>query len=396
MIAIRRPLTLTLYFRLGYGLPAAAGAFPGAHGFFPGAHGFFPADHGFLRAADAFLFERPLELGKPALEELEAAANLARRLLPAAGELHPGLLPAASELVARSPAPANDLVDELRSAFARLGRRACRRLHRSLDRRAQRVGEPALGRPVGALRVVEGLVIGSGHPTAQHNPRTLTTYLRPTAEIAADAIVVGNPRTAMLFAQELTEGAVMANHTYGLWGYTGRVGGEHPLSFQSTGIGGAAAALVIAELAVLGSKRVISVREVTGAGGGPVVVSTALPLDGTSAALGSGAGPVASDEALMAALLAAGGERLRPAPVVSVDPGGEAAGEERALDAGAFAVDYETAALLTASRRAGIAAGALLAAAPPAGAPSHEDLDDGVLNEELLELGRIATAALLA
>ena len=126
-----------------------------------------------------------------------------------------------------------------------------------------------------------------------------------------------------------------------------------------------------------------------------MVVNAAHRLDGTSSALGGGEGAVAGDEALATALLAAGGDRLRPAGVVSVDPGAEAAGEERALETGAFAVDYETAALLTAARKAGIAAGVLLAAAPQAGTPSHEDLDDGVLNEELLELGKIAAEALL-
>ena len=67
----------------------------------------------------------------------------------------------------------------------------------------------------------------------------------------------------------------MANHTYGLWGYTGVGHGDRPLTIQSTGIGGAAVALVIAELAGSGTERVVGVREVAGAGGGPVVVSAA-------------------------------------------------------------------------------------------------------------------------
>ena len=45
--------------------------------------------------------------------------------------------------------------------------------------------------------------------------------LRPTAPIAADAILVGDPGRALMLAQELLEQPKMSNHARGLWGYTG-------------------------------------------------------------------------------------------------------------------------------------------------------------------------------
>ena len=44
--------------------------------------------------------------------------------------------------------------------------------------------------------------------------------LRPTAPIAPDAILVGDPGRALLLAQELLEQPKMSNHARGLWGYT--------------------------------------------------------------------------------------------------------------------------------------------------------------------------------
>ena len=45
--------------------------------------------------------------------------------------------------------------------------------------------------------------------------------LRPTAPIAADAVLVGDPGRALLLAQELLEEPKMSNHARGLWGYSG-------------------------------------------------------------------------------------------------------------------------------------------------------------------------------
>ena len=339
----------------------------------------------------SLVLERPLQLGETPFEQLQPAADLTGRLLAPAGELDPCLLAAAGELVARSPSAPDDLVDQLGGPAAGLGGRAGGCLHRPLDRGAQRVGDPALAGSIVGVRGCAGARVGFAHPTAQHNPRPLTTYLRPTAEIAADAIVVGDPRTAMLLAQELTTGPVMANHSYGLWGYTGLGRGERPLTVQSTGLGGAATALVVAELAALGTARVIGLREVASARGETaIVVEAAAGRDGTTRSLGFD-GRVTPDRELSRALLASAGATAIGGLVVSVDPGGETAGEDAARELGALVVDYETAALLAAARSAGIAAAAMLIprATPTRGAP-----DD--LPAALLDLGRLAAALLAA
>ncbi len=62
--------------------------------------------------------------------------------------------------------------------------------------------------------------------------------LRPTAPLAADAILVGDPGRALLLAQELLEQPKMSNHARGLWGYTGRTAAGDELTIQATGMGG--------------------------------------------------------------------------------------------------------------------------------------------------------------
>jgi uridine phosphorylase len=83
--------------------------------------------------------------------------------------------------------------------------------------------------------------------------------LRPTAPIAPDAILVGDPGRALMLAQELLEQPKMSNHARGLWGYTGaaKAGGE--LTIQSTGMGGPSASVVLADLAELGLRRAIRI-----------------------------------------------------------------------------------------------------------------------------------------
>ncbi|MGV1050305.1 MAG: hypothetical protein ACOYD4_17470, partial [Solirubrobacterales bacterium] len=83
--------------------------------------------------------------------------------------------------------------------------------------------------------------------------------LRPTAPIAADAVLVGDPGRALLLAQELLEQPKMSNHARGLWGYSGRTPEGAELSVQATGMGGPSAALVLADLAELGVRRAVRV-----------------------------------------------------------------------------------------------------------------------------------------
>jgi uridine phosphorylase len=83
--------------------------------------------------------------------------------------------------------------------------------------------------------------------------------LRPTAPIAADAILVGDPGRALLLAQALLEQPKMSNHARGLWGYSGTTPSGRELSLQATGMGGPSAALVLADLAELGVRRAVRV-----------------------------------------------------------------------------------------------------------------------------------------
>src|SRR4051794_4460642 len=76
----------------------------------------------------------------------------------------------------------------------------------------------------------------------------MLSRLRPSAEIAPDALLVGDPGRALLLAQELLEQPKMSNHARGLWGYTGVTGAGAALSIQATGIGGPSAAIVLDEL----------------------------------------------------------------------------------------------------------------------------------------------------
>src|SRR4051812_50057997 len=87
----------------------------------------------------------------------------------------------------------------------------------------------------------------------------MPSRLRPTADIATDAILVGDPGRALLLAQELLETPMMSNHARGLWGYTGSTPGGEALTIQSTGMGGPSAALVLADLAELGVRRAVRV-----------------------------------------------------------------------------------------------------------------------------------------
>jgi uridine phosphorylase len=83
--------------------------------------------------------------------------------------------------------------------------------------------------------------------------------LRPTAPIASDAILVGDPGRALMLAQELLEQPKMSNHARGLWGYTGVTPQGHALTVQSTGMGGPSASVVLADLAELGLRRAVRI-----------------------------------------------------------------------------------------------------------------------------------------
>lgn len=191
--------------------------------------------------------------------------------------------------------------------------------------------------------------------------------LRPTADIATDAILVGDPGRALALAQTLLVDPKMSNHARGLWGYTGMTPAGAALTLQATGIGGPSAALVLADLAELGVRRAVRVGTATGLGtaaqpGELIVVREAraratggstLVLD-PNARVGAVAEPDAGLSAALAAALEEGG---RKGTVASLD---FLISPDTTLSPAVDAADMQTAALLTAGRLLGVAIAAVL------------------------------------
>jgi uridine phosphorylase len=215
--------------------------------------------------------------------------------------------------------------------------------------------------------------------------------LRPSAPIAADAVLTGDPARAMMLAQELTVQPKMSNHARGLWGYWGvrESGGE--LTVQSTGTGGPSAALVLADLAEHGLKRAVRVGTCTAADaelglGRLVIVASAFAADGVSRSLGNEGRTLVPT--LLDGLLPATEEGARPAPAASFDlmPGHDAL-----ADADFEVADLQTAALFSAAADLGVQVGALLIVSEDAGG---EQIADEELEDAAKRAGRIAADAL--
>lgn len=191
----------------------------------------------------------------------------------------------------------------------------------------------------------------------------MPSRLRPTASVAADAILVGDPGRALLLAQELIERPKMSNHARGLWGYSGSTPEGAELTVQATGMGGPSAAVVVADLAKLGVRRAIRVGTCVGLGeaarpGELVVVSEAVAEGGSAASFGVELGDsVVPDQTLAGRLTAELGEGARPARVGSFDA--IAAAEGPAV-AAIEAADLQTLAVLARARELDIAAAAVL------------------------------------
>lgn len=223
----------------------------------------------------------------------------------------------------------------------------------------------------------------------------MPVHLRPTAPIAVDAVLVGDPGRALLLAQELLEEPKMCNHARGLWGYSGQTPAGDALTIQATGIGGPSAALVLSDLAELGVHRAVRVGTCVGSGdcalGELLLVSDAIAAGGSAASLGVAIGETVPPDAALtervAAVLAGDG---RSATIASVDshPG------EPTPPSGGAATDMQTAPLLARARSLGIEAAAILIVTElPAGGMA--------LEKEALELaekraGRAASTALSA
>jgi uridine phosphorylase len=220
------------------------------------------------------------------------------------------------------------------------------------------------------------------------------TRLRPTAPIAPDAVLVGDPGRALLLAQELLEEPKMSNHARGLWGYSGQTPAGEPLTIQATGIGGPSAALVLGDLAELGVRRVVRVGTCVAFDrahglGDLLLVSGALADGGSAASFGVARGEKVPTDAPLSQRL---GEELGwdkpPVIVASFDshPSGQSS------DAEVAAADMQTAPLLARARSLGIEAAAVLIVAELAA--GREMLEKDALETVERLAGRAASAAL--
>lgn len=202
--------------------------------------------------------------------------------------------------------------------------------------------------------------------------------LRPTAPIAAEAVLVGDPGRALMLAQELLREPKMSNHARGLWGYTGLTAAGRELTIQSTGMGGPSAAVVLADLAELGVARAVRIGTCASLGdlepGDLLVVEEAQP-------------DAVPDRTLTDALRGELG--ARSGTVVSLDTLYRPERDQASLLADA--ADMQTAGLLASAAEHGVAVAAVLIVTEKGGA--------GQLRDEELEAaakvaGRAATAIL--
>jgi DeoD family purine-nucleoside phosphorylase len=223
-------------------------------------------------------------------------------------------------------------------------------------------------------------------------------HLQPTAPLAERVLLPGDPGRALRLAQALLREPKMFNHHRGLWGYTGTAADEQPLTIQSTGMGGPSAAIVITELALLGARRLIRVGtcgalDPTLDLGALILAREAIATDGTSKALG--APERATPDPKLTEAIAKAGENLRQGPIVTTDLfyDGDRQ-EERWAQAGALAVEMETATLFTIAANKGLAAASLLIITDQV-LPRRSRITTDALTAAELRAGEIATTALL-
>jgi len=218
--------------------------------------------------------------------------------------------------------------------------------------------------------------------------------LRPTAPIAADAILVGDPGRALLLAQELLEEPKMSNHARGLWAYFGTTPAGAELTIQATGMGGPSAALVLGDLAELGVKRAVRVGTCVGTGasgslGALLIVREAIAQGGSAASLGAEQGiAVAPDAELTGRLRSELGGEGELVSIMSVD----AHPAEAAAVPGVAAIDMQTAPLLARGASLQIKLAALLIVGEAKG--DAESLSKGSLEDVERRAGRAAAAVL--
>jgi uridine phosphorylase len=195
----------------------------------------------------------------------------------------------------------------------------------------------------------------------------------------------------------------MFNHHRGLWGYSGPAGADGALlTIQSTGMGGPSLAIVVAELADLGAERLLRVGTCGALDprlglGDLLIVTEALPDDGTSRALGA-PGSLSADPDLVRKLSAAAADSSHVGAVVSTDLFYDTAAgtEQRWIDAGARAVEMETAALFVLAQRRGLQAASVLLVTDLLSADTRTRIGKDALRDGEIRLGRVALKALAA
>jgi purine-nucleoside phosphorylase len=234
-------------------------------------------------------------------------------------------------------------------------------------------------------------------------------HLRPSTAYAPDVLLPGDPGRALALAQQLLTEPRMSNHARGLWGYTGKTPEGHPLSIQSTGMGGPSAAIVLHELAELEVRRAIRVGTCGAVDpelehGDLVVAGEALAEDGASRALGAGetADP---DPELTAALASQLRADASPSRIVSTDlfydGDPDEGGPPRARsDAwrrrGAVAVEMEAATIFTLGGRLGVATACVLAVSDTFRDGERRRIGDEDLAAAAERMGSLAAAAIRA
>jgi purine-nucleoside phosphorylase len=206
--------------------------------------------------------------------------------------------------------------------------------------------------------------------------------LRPTAPIAADAILVGDPGRALMLAQELLRQPKMSNHARGLWGYSGVTPSGHELTIQATGMGGPSAAVVLGDLAELGVRRVIRIG--TCASLGDLPLGELLVVAEARTATGDHALPHPELTAALAQELEA-----TPGVVLSLDSLGRP--EPGAASMSAEGLDMQTAALLRTARERTVVAAVVLIAVEVG---DSEQLGDAELEDAVKRAGKAAAVLL--
>ena len=223
-------------------------------------------------------------------------------------------------------------------------------------------------------------------------------HLHPAAPLAERVLLPGDPGRALLLAQQLLAVQKMFNHNRGLWGYTGTATDGELLTIQSTGMGGPSTAIVIAELADLGAERLMRVGTCGALDpslhlGDVIVATAAIAFDGTSRALGAH-DRVAPDPELTAALQAAQpGTAAGPVATTDLFYDGPADQEQRWIDAGALAVEMESASLFAVADQRGLQAAAALVVSDVL-LPSRVRIVPERLREAERRMGALATRAL--